>query len=140
MTELAGITLPDDMQWEDEFTWLPVAQQSDVALSGALILEESTLLAGRPITLRSLQSGNQYSAVADYTTVLALRALAATARDQTSPMALTLPDGRTTTVMFRHADLGFEARPLKHIVPPEPTDLYLITLRLQAVSAIVDAP
>lgn len=87
-----------------------------------------------------MQSGNQYSAVADYTTVLALRALAATARDQTSPMALTLPDGRTTTVMFRHADLGFEARPLKHIVPPEPTDLYLITLRLQAVSAIVDAP
>jgi hypothetical protein len=40
-------------------------------------------------------------------------------------------------VLFRHGELGFEARPWKHIVPAEAADLYLITLRLQAVSAIV---
>ena len=137
MTQLATIALPEDLEWADEFEWSPVRQQVDVLLTGALSVEESTQLAGRPITLRSVQEGSRYAALATRATVEDLRALAATARTQATPMALTLPDGRTTTVLWRHTELGFEARPWKHIVPQPADGLYLITLRLFAVSAIV---
>ena len=137
MSSLAGVALPDDLEWPDEWSWSPVSQAVSVSIGGSLIVEEQAQLAGRPITLRSNQNGDDYWALATLTTVQALQALANTARTQSSPMALTLPDGRTTTVLFRHGELGFEARPWKHIVPAQAADLYLITLRLQAVSAIV---
>jgi hypothetical protein len=137
MSSLASVALPDDLEWPDEWSWSPVSQAVSVSIGGSLIVEEQAQLAGRPITLRSNQAGDDYWALATLTTVQALQALANTARTQSSPMALTLPDGRTTTVLFRHGELGFEARPWKHIVPAEAADLYLITLRLQAVSAIV---
>jgi hypothetical protein len=137
MSSLASVALPDDLEWPDEWSWSPVSQAVSVSIGGSLIVEEQAQLAGRPITLRSNQAGDDYWALATLTTVQALQALANTARTQSCPMALTLPDGRTTTVLFRHGELGFEARPWKHIVPAEAADLYLITLRLQAVSAIV---
>lgn len=137
MSSLGGVTLPDDLEWVDEFDWARTKQQAEVSLGGALVVEESTQLAGRPITLRSNQAGNNYWALAQRSTVVALQALADTARAQTSPMALTLPDGRTTTVLFRHGETGFSARPWKHIVPQLSTDYYLIELRLMAVSAII---
>lgn len=137
MSSLASIALPDDLEWVDEFDYSRTAQQVDYALSGALIVEEAARLQGRPITLRSWQSGNTYAALADRATVIALQAQADTPRDQASPMALELPDGRTTTVLFRHGEKGISARPWKHIVPQLATDLYLIELRLMAVSAIL---
>lgn len=136
-TTLATVALPDDMEWPDEWTWSPVSQALSVSIGGSLIVEEQAQLTGRPITLRSTQNGSDHTSLVTLTTVQALQALANTARAQAGPMALTLPDGRTTTVLFRHGELGFEARPWKHIVPAQAADLYLITLRLQAVSAIV---
>ena len=68
----------------------------------------------------------------------ALRALVDTPRGQADAMELVLPDGRTTTVLFRGSGAErFSARAWKHIVPAEAGDLYLIELRLQAVSDIV---
>ena len=58
---LGAITLPGDLEWIDEFSWSPVGQQVDVTLGGSLIVEESAQLAGRPITLRTGQSGNPLS-------------------------------------------------------------------------------
>lgn len=137
MSSLGGIALPDDLEWVDEFDWSPVGQQVEVSLGGSLIIEESAQLAGRPITLRSNQSGSNYWAVTTRATAEALQALANTPRTQSSPLALVLPDGRTTTVLFRgSAAERFSARPWKHIVPQQATDYYLIELRLQAVSAI----
>ena len=135
---LGGVALPDDLEWVDEFDRSPVSQQVEVSLAGALIVEESAQLTGAPITLRSGQSGSNYWALADRATVIALQALADTPRQQSTPMALELPDGRTTTVLFRGSGAErFSARPWKHIVPQPATDLYLIELRLIAVSAIV---
>lgn len=45
------ITLRDDALWADEFGWQGVAQQAEYSLTGALIVETSTMQAGRPITL-----------------------------------------------------------------------------------------
>lgn len=145
MSTLSGITIPDDLEWVDEFTWSPMAQQIEVATAGSLIVEESKQLAGRWITLRSWNEGGNYAAVVDHATVLALKALAEIAREQDDAMVLSIPESmtagvytyRTFDVLFRHAELGFEARPWKHVVPAKndgaDTAKYFITLRLMAV-------
>lgn len=145
MSTLNGIAIPDDMEWVDEFEWSPMAQQVEVASAGSLIVEEFKQLAGRWITLRSWNEGSNYAAVVDHATVLALKALAEIARGQSDAMVLSIPDSmaggvityRTFNVLFRHTELGFEARPWKHVVPAKndgaDTAKYLITLRLMAV-------
>lgn len=46
-----SITLPDALSWADEFTWSPVVQNKTYTTTGALLIEEATRQAGRPITL-----------------------------------------------------------------------------------------
>lgn len=128
-TQLNGIVLSDDLEWVDELTWGPVAQQVEVTAGGSLLVEESAQLKGRPITLQSGQDGSTYWGVATRATVEALRALANAA--SSSAMTLELADGRTFPVRWRHAAGGFEARPIRDAVLPQPSDFhYLITLRL----------
>jgi hypothetical protein len=45
------LELPGDFEWADEYTWQPVVQDSGYTLTGALVVETATKLAGRPITL-----------------------------------------------------------------------------------------
>ena len=125
------VTLPGDMQWTDEFMWLPTAAQVEVACDGAVLVEESAQLAGRPITLEGRLDGNVGFALPTRAVINTLRAMAAVPRQ--SPLTLTLEDGRTFSVRFRHADGAIEARPMKHIVPAEDADLYSLTLRLMQV-------
>lgn len=130
---LASIELPGDLRWSDEFGWLPTASQVEVACNGALWVEESAQLAGRPITLESgTDSRGRPWAVVQRSTVAALRALAAA--PQASPLALVLEDERSFNVRFRHHDgTAVEATPIRHIAPHVDADLYHITLRLMQV-------
>ena len=50
---LAGITLPGDLYWSDEFTAWKVGQARKTSLTGALILHVGALQTGRPITLET---------------------------------------------------------------------------------------
>lgn len=127
-TQLQAVVLSDDLEWSDEMLWSPVAQQVEVTTGGSVLVEESAQLAGRPITLQSGTDGDKYWGLATRTTVEALRALADVTH--VNPMTLTLADGREFSVRWRHGENALEARPWKHIVPAEPDDLYLITLRL----------
>lgn len=45
------ITLPDALNWVDEYSWSPVQQTSTYTTTGALLIEEGVMQAGRPITL-----------------------------------------------------------------------------------------
>jgi hypothetical protein len=130
---LESIELPEDLEWLDEFGWNPVTQQVEVTTGGSLLIEEADQAAGRPVTLASGTTGNRYWGVVNRATVEALAALAAEARGQDDPMTLVLADETEHQVMFRHGDLGFEARPWKHVVPVQTNTFYLITLRLQIV-------
>lgn len=130
--QLAAVALPADLQWSDEFTWLPTAHQVELACDGALIVEESAQLAGRPITLEGRMEGSTGFALVSRATVTALRALASA--PQLVPLSLLLEDGRTFDVRFRHGDgAAVEAKPMKHIAPHEDADLYSLTLRLMQV-------
>lgn len=52
---MSGTTLelPNSLLWVDQFAWSPAVQAKEYSLTGALIVDGATRLAGRPITLRS---------------------------------------------------------------------------------------
>ena len=45
------VALPDALSWSDEYTWSPVQQTKTYTTTGALLIEEAVMQAGRPITL-----------------------------------------------------------------------------------------
>lgn len=130
---LAGIELPADIQWTDEFSAWRVGQYVATTLTGARVVQESALQAGRPITLATVRGSRSLSAVVTLATLRQLQALESTPRS--TPMVLVLPahnsGSRSFDVLWRRSDgLALEAAPLKHIVPAFDADLFSITLRL----------
>lgn len=90
-----SLTLIDDLEWIDEFSYSPVRQSKEVASNGTLVIEEALNLSGRPITL---QGGD--SVIQDHATVVALQDEIAVSAGKT--YQLTLPDGRVKSVKFDH--------------------------------------
>jgi len=120
---LDAITLPDNLGWTDEYDWSPVLQQTEYSLTGALIVEEATRLAGRPITLTTPDGGDW----TDRATVDSLRAKLTA----NTTMTLTLHDGRAFNVRWRHEETPLEAKPiLEGLANPDAAALYHLTLRL----------
>lgn len=125
-----NLRLPDGLVWEDESAWSPVAQATEYTLTGALILEEATKAAGRPITLVGGRSGLTSWAWLTRTEALALKA----ALDAPGLIAtLTLHDARTFRVTPRRdADAPpVEVRPLpaqgdRPISDPKGTTTYIL--------------
>ena len=69
---LGAIQIPRGLVWADEFAWHPVLREAEYSITGALLLDSSTRLAGRPITLQ----GSEDAGWLTRTTLLALYALA----------------------------------------------------------------
>ena len=124
----AELTLSHDLQWADEHTWSKVAATSAFSLTGALLIETSVKLAGRPITLKP---PSQDMAWHPRSTVDLLRTWSDLPGQQ---FLLTLDDGRSFTVVFRHADAPvIEAEPIKGFPTYEPDDDWLMTLKMMEV-------
>ena len=120
------INIHPDSFWSDEYAWNPVVQTEDYSITGALILMAAAKQAGRPITLEPEDD----SACWTYQSVVAqLRNWAAVPGKQ---MTLTLR-GVDRTVVFRHQDGGFEARPVVQYNDVVSEDFYLCTVRLQEI-------
>ncbi len=117
MTTLAGITLPDDLIWQDEFDWLPVEQGMTRTLGGKQVLQHRPLIKGRPITL---VGGERFGWITR-DSLSQLYNLAATVNDLT----LLLNDGRSFSVQFRYNDTPIQAEPLQPSRIPELTDVYI---------------
>lgn len=131
---LAGVALPDDIQWVDEFTAWKVGQVARYSLTGALIVQEAAKQAGRPITLQGFDDGgNRYVAPITLAQLNALRAIEETAGGASMTLVL-LGSGETTrtfTVRFNRLNgPAIEARPIKYQIPAEAGDWFLATIRL----------
>lgn len=122
------VTLPDNLLWEDEFGWSPVAQATDRTLTGSQIVEETAKSGGRPITLSGLWL--------DRATVQSLRSLEAQVATE---MTLTLPGGATHNVLWRRGDSepAVRAEPIRPVAPDvhSDSDLYEVTLRLMEANS-----
>lgn len=133
---LAGIELPADLQWTDEFTAWRVGQQVRNSLNGAMIVQESARQAGRPITLQTTRDGTAYVGVVALPIVRALQASESEAR--LAPLELVMPahngGDRTFQVRWRRVDgPAIEVEPTRFAVPALDSDLFSITLRLMTV-------
>ena len=117
------VSLPDDLQWADEFNWTPIAEQRAFSLGGAVLVDKAQRLAGRPITL---QGGDNFGWMA--------RADVLTLKDWADTMLATMTllfRGSTYTVAFDHAsNAPFVATPIVDFSDPDNTDKYWPLLRL----------
>ena len=127
--QLDTVTIPDSLQWVNEFEDNQVEQTHDRTLSGALSLQAAVKVYGRPINLVGGDDGGWISRA----TALALRALEA------SPgkvMTLTLADASTHRVVFdRSRGPAFESQMIMRFAYPSDTSWYTCALRLLTVSA-----
>lgn len=114
---LGGIALPNGLRWEDEYAWSAVVQSTEHTLTGALVVEEATKQAGRPITL----VGGRTWAWVTRATLDSLRTLLEAAG---TPRTLVLHDARSFTVMgVRDGDKGpIEASPVPIVRDSGPAD------------------
>ena len=94
--------LSDRLQWTDEFDWSPVDQTTGYSTTGALLVDVALKLAGRPITLNSVDT-NAWISRALCSTLQAWAALPGAQFD------LVLR-GITHQVIFDHAQGGFSAQ------------------------------
>lgn len=88
----ATLTLHKQYWWSDEYEWSSLKQSEPVfTLSGAIDIQQGTMLAGRPITLdcsKARIKRMDIETLQDWSMVPELT------------MTLTHPDGRTFTVLF----------------------------------------
>ncbi|MBS9779666.1 MAG: hypothetical protein KGV51_03480 [Moraxellaceae bacterium] len=120
-----SIDLPQDMRWEDEFSWNKVAQSAPVyTLTGAMIIQQGTKKAGRPITLTG-----------DW--VWHKRADLETLRDWTDSPNLTMTlihyDGREFSVIWRLHDNAIQAEPVYYQTPEQDNEPYIATLQFMII-------
>ena len=111
---LNSLPLPDGLRFSDEYDWTPVAVATDYSLTGALIVEQATKQAGRPITL----IGGKEFAWLTRAQVETLKALL----DAGAEMTLTLHDSRTFQVIPTADPLRVAALPVvKDSGPADPS-------------------
>ena len=102
----ATLELPADMRWRDEFDWQALAQSSvQYSLGGSAIIQQGTMLAGRPVTL-----GGEWIWLPRAT----LETLAAWAD---------VPDGRQLNVCFARPALS-DCAPVAYRAPEDGTAQY----------------
>ena len=120
------ISLDPDLLWSDEDNWHPVAQNVERTITGALDIQVAEMQKGRPITLEPEDDSSAWMRSA---VVQQLRNWAAVPGQQ---LILTLR-GVEHTVIFRHQDGGFEAKPVLHYRDRVPNDWYLCVIRLMEI-------
>ena len=126
--QLDTLVLPDDFLWVNEFGWSPVAHRTERSLTGALVVHEAQQSYGRSIVL----GDGEHSWLARDQ----LEALFLLSAQSNRRMSLTLPDGRTFTVIFDRSDGGaLEAYPIAPTVHPSGQDYYGVVIRLLTVAA-----
>lgn len=126
LSDEVALLLPDDLLWTDEHAWTPAVASTSYLITGALLIQSAIRQAGRPITL----VGAADMAWVTRATVEQLRAWAAIpVGSTTGRFALTLADGRSFTVAFRHAETPIESEPVLGFPARADTDFYRLTLK-----------
>lgn len=120
------ITLPDDLEWVDEYNWSSVLQDIQPLIGGGLIISESSSTKGRPVTLVSGEQVWVNKSVVD-----SLMTLVNTVG---KTYTLTLPDARTLQVVFdRKSGNPVDATPVWRRTVQVPDSPYILALKLMEV-------
>ena len=126
MIVLDGLVLPADLLWSDEFTAGAVAQSTQRALDGSLVVFYGPRQAGQAITLASAPE-------AGWLTRAQVEAVAQRAASPGGRFTLQLRGALWTVLFAHHTPPAFEATPLIPVARPQAGDFYLATLKLITV-------
>ena len=124
---LAGIDLPIDLIWKDEYGWSNITQSIKKSLTGALIIQEASQPKGRLFTL----IGGQDAAWVTKTT---LELLEAQYNTPDNIMVLNF-HGTSYNVMFMRSGntSPIQTAEIYELADPDAEHVYGITLRLMEV-------
>lgn len=125
------LTLDPDLHWSDEFEWFATEQKVERSITGALIVDLGTRLAGRPITLEPPEDAAAWMVRATLATLQEWEANPAV-----TTMTLNLRGTAYSVVFRRHDGLPIEARPVLFVADPDTGgfgDWYLTTLRFMVI-------
>ena len=121
------VTLPDDLYWSDEFAWQPVVQTAERTITGALVIQQATRIAGRSITLQPDSENAAWVSRAD------LEQMRSWATIPQCEMTLSYR-GTGRTVIWRHHDGEvINANPVVHYADVQSGDWYTATLKFMEV-------
>lgn len=120
------VTLPDDILWQDEFSWHPVEQRVEPTITGAVIVQTAERLAGRPITL---SSGADFA----WLTRQQLDQLQVWASEPGQQLTLTIRAVAHTVIFAHDAGPALEAEMILYHSAPTSTDYYTVTMRLREI-------
>lgn len=132
MITLGSLELPADLEWPDHIVGWAIGQDVQTSVSGALHVQEGVRQAGRPITLKSGNTGNVWWAVVDYATARALHTLINTGGTHTLTIPVLDSAPEVFLVRFDQSD-PIQSLPVKHVAPPAPGDWWAITLKFIVV-------
>ena len=119
------VTLPDDLDFPDEFDWPPLKQTKTYSVTGALLVESGRKQTGRLITL---QAGDNYA----WMSRADVEALRTMLDDPFTNMTLVFR-GVTYTVRFNAEEGAIQARPVVDFGDPDDADFWIVTLRFYVV-------
>lgn len=126
-TGSASVDLDPDLYWSDEFSWQAVRQQVDTTITGALVVQQGVMQAGRPITLQPEDDSSAWMSRA------AVEQLQAWANTPELTLTLTGLRGVSRSVIFRQQDGALVAAPVLHLSDVDAADNYRVTLRLMEI-------
>lgn len=122
------IQLNDHLVWIDEDQYAPLAQRQEYSITGNLIIETTKKKAGQGITL----SAEPLEGVKYRKDALEIKAFFD--KTMTTPMRLTLHDGRAFKVVWRSNDvLPIEHPALFKYADPRPDDYVGLTVRFTVI-------
>ncbi len=121
------VALPDDLYWTDELSWSPVSQQVERTITGALVVQVATRVAGRPITLQPVNDACAWIARSALDQLYAWAAVAG------QEMTLHLRDTNRAVIFRHHEGEAVQATPVVHQSDVQPGDWYTVTLRFMEV-------
>lgn len=117
------ITLPDSLEWVDKYEWSDVKGTATETIGGGLVIEETLVVAGQPITLESGDKVWVLKSVLD--------ALLALINQVDKIYTLTMPDLSTHTVVFdRTSGSPYSAKPVWRKDTHLDSDYFTLTLKL----------
>ena len=121
------VTLSEDFNWSDEFDWQPVEQTIARSITGALIIESSSRIGGRPITLEPPDEQSAWVKLVDLNVIRGWAAIAGRV------MVLNIHGVNRNVIFSHHESNAVSAKPVVFYNSQDTTDNYLVTLKFMEV-------
>ena len=104
-----SLALPENLVWTDRWAFSPIVSTITQTLDGGLVIENSIMQAGRPITLETVRIGDGYAGLFTEAEAAALKGVYEVQDDPQHTLTI---GSESFPVRFNRTEGGLEIRPL----------------------------